>query len=181
MINLQAFCGDGGIDFRIGSPFSKGDWTYATNGHIIIRVPLVAGLREDGTNAEKIFEDATKGVRPSLNFVVPELPPLTEAQAVKCSECDGTGSAHDCPSCDCSCDDCCGTGLIDGAPPDKLVSVQVGGVPFACDYIRLISTLPSVQITKPIKEKPWWFAFDGGEGILMPLRVARETNIIAAI
>ena len=180
-IDLQAFCGDGEIDFRIGSPFSKGEWTYATNGHIIVRVPLVAGLREDGPNADKIFENATKGDRPSLILVTPELPPLSDAQAVDCDDCDGTGLVHDCPSCDCKCEECSGTGLCDGASPDKAVSVQIGDVPFACEYIRLVSALPGLRITRPIKEKPWWFSFDGGEGILMPLRAARETNIVAKI
>lgn len=175
MINLQDFCGDENSSFRLATPFSKGEWSYATNGHILIRVPLIAGLREDGPNADKMFEVNCKNIAPpSITFAV-ELPPL-ETQSEECSECDGTGNPHDCPACECKCDECDGRGSWD-VSSDKGVSVAIGGVPFGCGLIRLLMTLPALRIAPPQQKKALYFAFDGGDGLLMPLTKPHETNI----
>ncbi len=39
MIDLKPFCGDNDIRYYLNEPFSEGEFTYATNGHILIRVP----------------------------------------------------------------------------------------------------------------------------------------------
>jgi len=175
IVDLQKFCDDAGINFRIKSPFSKGEWTYATNGHIMIRVPLIAGHRKDGPNAEKLYTDAMRTPGELVPFVIPELPALS-IESEECVKCDGSGNKHDCPACDCDCEECDGSGQVKSVS-DKQVSVQIAGVPFACEYIRLLGELPGLRLREPLKEKPLLFAFDGGEGMLMPLRSSREKSI----
>jgi hypothetical protein len=47
MIDLKPFCDKG--SFRgLEAPFTVGDWTYATDGHICIRVPRRADAPERG-------------------------------------------------------------------------------------------------------------------------------------
>lgn len=174
ILDLQKFCGDGEIDFRIGSPFNKGAWTYATNGHVIVRVALIPGLRQDGPDAERIFDAASaSGELSALN--IPKLPKVT-ITTEDCEKCDGSGLKHDCPACTCNCEECCGRGNYDQTS-DKAVSVHINGVDFACEYIRLLGELSDLRIAEPQKEKPLRFTFNSGEGILMPLRSSRRRSI----
>jgi hypothetical protein len=166
MIDMQSFCGD--LDLvprsmgKIAAPWSQGDWTYATNGHVMVRVarradvPAVEGLPN---NAAEIF---AMGEPPVLTpFGGLDLPPAAMCgEGVACEE----GTAV--------CDTC--------------RSLTLRGGLFDLTYVRLIAGLPALQLERrapdlgaeipAFKGQPQLalrFAFGGdepGEGLLMPLR-----------
>ena len=55
--DLMKFCG-GNDRAGIATPFSIGEYTYATNGHIMVRVPRIADIpeRTDAPSPAKIEE-----------------------------------------------------------------------------------------------------------------------------
>lgn len=59
---LQKFCSTDSFRVNINKPFSQGEYTYATNGHIIVRVPRIEGIGEQ----EK--SDKFKPVEPEKLF-----------------------------------------------------------------------------------------------------------------
>ena len=77
------------------APFTRGDWTYAMNGHIAVRAPKIDGMEilpdEHAPKLEGLFES----VCPDACIALPPLPPQEE-----CSMCNGTGIAYECEECD---------------------------------------------------------------------------------
>ena len=100
-IDLQRFCASE-LDLRtyLRTPWLFGEWVYATNGHMAVRVPAadrpdITVTPEKAPNAAVLFERAFEcdgGFLPMP--VVPAAP--------KCMECDGTGKvrAIKCPDCE---------------------------------------------------------------------------------
>lgn len=163
-IDLQKFCGDEPYRPYLLKPFSQGEWTYATNGHICVRVPRIEGAAtpDNAPNAAALFV----GVTTPCDMALPKIKiPKGPTEKIECSDCEGSGHVHECPDCQCECDGCDGTGKC---WPREDVSVELAGNPFAARYVRLLYELPNVRI--PSKEKhgaPMPFKFDGGEGVLM--------------
>lgn len=180
-MDLKKFCGSEESRPYLSTPFTIGDWSYATNGHICVRVPRIedvpAATEEKLTaNVPKLFADIPEDGYVPLPAVVIEADPHDD-----CEECDGRGNVHDCPSCQCVCSACDGTGTpVIG----HNTSVQIGEAIFSGRYIAQIQTMPGVRITAPIKDvgshlelKACFFKFDGGEGALMPRRNKLERHI----
>lgn len=168
MIDLKKFCGTEETRPYLHNPFSRGDFTYATNGRIMVRVPRQDGVPDvempDGRklDVEKPFHEA--GPRPES--MMPLHLKLPETTTEECEECEGRGFEHDCPDCECPCTECDGSGQA-----EKDISVSIRGAIFDAKYIRLIQSLPNARfVVVPSPEGPTWFAFDGGEGLLMPMR-----------
>lgn len=163
---LRTFCWrEGGREY-IASPFSKGEWTYASDGHCSIRVPRVAGMdgHPKAPDAEKIYTRAF--VERATFTPVPPADLPTEG-FVDCEYCDGRGYEHECPDCTCEC------GWCDGKSRE---SDYVGsGSPFRGVYvglsvIKLVWLLPGLKvIDAPIAGMPIPFIFDGGQGVMMPM------------
>jgi hypothetical protein len=159
-IDLKPFCADA-TRSSISLPFHEEVWTYATNGRIIIRVPH----REDITEVPdrpptisksplKFNHDEIAGWEP-----LPEnIPPLHKETCEACGN--GTESKE-------YCDECDGEGEFD--LPE---SVPVGNKLLANIYLLLIKTLPNPMLapnaTGPLEVCP--FKFDGGVGLLMPIK-----------
>lgn len=170
MVDLKKFCGTDTWRTYLHEPFSRGEYTYATNGAIIVRVPLVAEIGEDPRtpNPEKIFAPMpADGWRP-LRVALP-----TVAQTEVCGSC-YRGFEHDCPDCTCVCDECGGSGEV-----EQKFSTDIGGVIFDVKYIRMIAELPGVEICVTDGKSPTFFRFDGGVGALMPMRSRLENHIDA--
>ncbi len=168
MIDLHPFCSTEPSQPYFHEPFSQGEWTIATDGHIIVRVAR-RNYPENQVGAAKKFEA----------FVPPDRPlPLLDfpkASSTDCTKCDGRGFVHDCPDCCCECAAC------DGAGKEyPLMSVDLYGVPFNVKYIRLLQPLPNVRIAEPVANKPLSFSFDGGVGLLMPLSGPHVMHIQSA-
>lgn len=197
-MDLQRFCHPSS-EYNIDKPFSRGKWTYATDGRIAIRVPRVEGYDQDKgpKNIEQMFSYAEKrGVAvwqglPEFKLVVKE-----------CSWCGGRGHIKHCPAfgnpdikcgngdwkkCNRYNDDC----TIGCAPSDKGAAtctecfgsgtekVNDGPIMIGAEgktkvnaiYLDMICDLPKVQIAPHDGTSFFRITFDGGEGILMPMRM----------
>jgi hypothetical protein len=175
MIQLDRFCGKDEFRPKLHLPFSKGDWTYASDGRIAVRVPRWPTVpeRAEAPNAEELFaKDVTDEFRPLPAITIP-LPKEPE----DCEECDGRGVKHECPTCGCTCRACSGSGQ---RPVGDRVSVGIGPSVFPARYILLLQSLPSVQITTPDNRNiPARFRFDGGEGLLIQIHGKSDVHVDA--
>lgn len=103
MINLQRYCAnDGDPREYLWRPWRAGEFVYATNGHLAVRVPA-ADFPDAAENSKApksiadLFASAFDG-REERDFrAMPELPKL-----IKCLDCKGAGRLHSikCPDCD---------------------------------------------------------------------------------
>lgn len=161
MIDLTSFCSTDPARPVLHRPFSKGEFTYATDGRVILRVarrPDVAEVK-DAPHAERIFSgypltDDRRALPPFI-FPTPKTRP--------CDKCDSRGSAHDCPDCQCTCRKCDGRGSV-----TETVTGAIGEAFYTAHYLNLLATLPAVQVpvAPPTGTAPMRFTFDGGEGLL---------------
>jgi hypothetical protein len=159
-IDLMPFCDH--EPYRcLDAPFSQGEWTYATNGHIAVRVPRLAEIPErqgaPPIDVEKVFIDNAATTYEQL--------PWFDLSPSQCSQCGGLGRRHKCPDCECECALCDGSGVAEPI-------IEIGRLPFAGKYIRLMRALPGIEIGSLPKEEfaPLPFRFSGGEGVVMPRR-----------
>lgn len=164
MINLDFFCGDGRP--YLAKPWSDGEYTYATNGHICVRVPKQDDAELDEANrlfSVKINEYLAN--IPGCNML--PMPKGTLPQRVKdCVVCRGSGQVT-CPCCDrpgAECDNCGGMGGYRAPTVEVLPGIIVNA-----EYFALIHNLPNARIGCHGKGTPVFFEFDDGCGALMPL------------
>lgn len=161
MIDLQKFVSKDMQRSTIEKPWTRGGFTYATNGHIIVRVPARADVPEVMT-----APDATKLKWGVVGESVP-IPDLPEPTMEECGDCFAIEEDMK------DCEECKGTGKV-----PKYHDVEVGGASFSAEYLALIKALPGYRFY-PVKNdfskvrysaNPSPFTFDGGEGLLMPLK-----------
>lgn len=174
------------------APILRGDWIYATNGHVAVRVPKQEGI--DATETDSIPQMPSlfdNGRRESFD----ELPRLPVAQ--KCPKCDGRGHAYECPDCDgdgvfyhgqheYDCEECnCSGQVMSGEESDKQPCWKCNGLGDAAQpvavahqyfdrrYLAKIKQLPGVKFSPNPGDAmgSGYFTFDGGEGLIMPMRV----------
>ncbi|CAB4145126.1 hypothetical protein UFOVP891_9 [uncultured Caudovirales phage] len=156
MIDLAPFCATPlSLRFGIQEPWSSGEYTYATNGHIIVRVArrLEIPANRHSTNAEKLFD----GMKNTGNWL--RVPECAKPDDVECKWCDGTGVDEEeeyCTACD-------GTGKT-----ESLEGLVVGNANFQKKYLALIQGWEIVPIGA---NDPAWIRTDGADGILMPRRM----------
>lgn len=206
MIDLKKFCRKNYCSETLSEPFSEGDYTYAADGSILIRVDKITEIIKSypTIKPEKILEEN----KINRNEIWID-PPKFEIIEKNCTECDGTGKVIVCKECDgkgslefssnyndyeveCQscfgkdienekCGDCDGTSkykeysnpkiekdiVIDGSL--ESIEIMLNGM-----YLEMIQDLPNIKIAlqdspvKPIKLK-----FDGGIGLLMPMKHLR--------
>lgn len=178
MIDLQQFCATDKTRPYLLKPFSAGEWSWATNGHIMVRVPRRSDVPERAKHGEPDVEKVIADTAEKLqgDFVpLPkvEFPPRDEDEE-ECENCDGSGKAHSCPDCECKCEECGGTGLYQ---PYRDVSVGIGEAIYSGKYVALLQSLPGPIRIRTSPEYPAHFTFDGGEGWLMPMSGQRGTHI----
>lgn len=168
-IDLQSFCSIKqsylvlcGVDLT--APFNAGEFTYATNGHVMVRVDRRDGFQKAivgrDWNAPLAGQAVAKFFAPAL-----KLPPAPALTGV-CPDCNGEGS-FDCAS---DCGRCEGFGEID---PEAQYSTTIKGLHFQLNYVRKILALPAIEISQTAVidsdgTLPMQFRFDGGIGALMP-------------
>lgn len=169
MIDLKPFCGTEETRPYLMQPFSRGEFTYATNGHICVRVPR----RDDAPEQER--PDVSKlCFEPAAPFEPASIYPLPPVEFEDCEACDGRGAVHDCPACQCVCEWCSGKGECS---TDAGISASILGHAFNLKYVRMLFALPEliVAMCEPCGAKGWGriaplaFRFDGGEGLLMSM------------
>ncbi len=196
-IDLQRFCANE-HDLRsyLHKPWAHKGYTYASNGHICIRVPAP-------DQAETVFPHKVGDAAASI-FERPagaEYAPLPEfAPAPDCGTCEGRGKVKMEPCADCDgdgyfehghheyhCKECDGEGSIYGVGdmqdcPDCCGSGRqarfvrfIPGVGYDSRYLAWIAALPGAKFAIGAAAKygehqgAGRFTFDGGEGVLMPM------------
>ncbi|MBB1489471.1 hypothetical protein [Oceanospirillum sediminis] len=152
-------------------PFSTGDYSYATNGHLMIRVPRITGVPEmasDYIASPDVFDHYLSD-DPDLCFV-----PVTSFDLPgHCPDCEGTGWhsfatrgwLYDTP-----CKSCKGSGLGISEHiihwPEALVQH------YRSDYLRQLEQLPELAVCEQPDRSMIRFRFSEGEGLLMAVRQA---------
>jgi hypothetical protein len=170
-IDLTPFLSKDESRAAICRPFSIGEWTYATDGRIMVRVSRREDVPEYDSSPKSAPDLFIGTVRPWRELPDFEAYPLDALEREKdCERCNGDGWVT-CASCGNSerCSECDGDGIIDEAPEQK--GVMIDGTPLGQLYLTLIKALPNARIGVALHSThPAHFIFDGGEGILMPLK-----------
>jgi hypothetical protein len=174
-IDLEKFCYRGLEPERqkLCQPFSIGEWTYATNGHVAVRVPRRTDIAENPAaptkEATTLFEEGTKRARykPAPKSELPPLETCEWEETLTCLQCNGTGKQHQCPDCSCECGECNGTGEVIFI---RWHETTIGRACFNSKYIAWLQELPNLALGQPHKHAPLPFRFEGGEGLLMPCK-----------
>lgn len=171
-MDLQKYCSEDERRINIRTPFTRGEFTYATNGHILVRVPRQedAPERDDAPHAERVYDPPAANAGEYLPISFPRLPKW-ECEKDECPSCDGRGTDHDCPDCQCKCDDCSGNGEVVIEPKDY---VAIDGISFSLKYALMLAELSNLRIGVARPNEPLAFQFDGGAGILMPVKGVQE-------
>jgi hypothetical protein len=178
VIDLRPFCSTSSFRRALMNPFSAGEHTYATNGHIAIRVSRRVDVPEvdDAPDLGKLFKENTDTFIPwrSLRkFARPE------ATGTECSVCHGRGRAHDCPDCTCTCAECDGTGL-----EYNDISMFIGEHLFNVKYVWMLVNLPETEVPESFAKDrydPMPFRFTGGEGLLMGVRRRLSNHVDVSV
>lgn len=179
---------------HIAQPFTIGEYTYATNGVVAVRVPKIDEVPENPNapfNVTKLVDNALSAAGGVLHGMPTVPPPNTEP----CSHCKGEGGFTGCIDCHgngyqecdlghehtcekCSgngrkanpvgeekCEDCNGSGRV-----ELNTRVPVGDVSFSSKYLRLFAELPGGISILPHGADPALVIFHGGHAIIMPMR-----------
>lgn len=198
-IDLEKFCrkSDYFGTETLKEPFSEGNYTYAADGSILIRVDKIPEIMMEYPyiKAGKILEEN----KIDGNEIWIDLPKF-EIIEKNCTECDGTGKIIVCKECngegglefssdyndyDVECKSCFGKNIKDEKCEDcegigkyKEYSNPVFFVVFHLlekvmvngMYLEMIQDLPNIKIAlQDSLEKPIKLKFDGGIGLLMPM------------
>ncbi len=187
-MDLLKFCSkrEHHIQHGINEPFSRGEYTYATDGVVCIRVPRQADVTsEKGPPAEELFTKAE--AQPEAWQPIPPF----ELTQHTCADCGGKGyvrlcnycKGQGCKRCNNSgavgcdkehssvlemCEDCYGTGTVKEVG-NNIVDGSAGKVRISSIYLDMIKELPNVQISPFDSTSVFRIRFDGGEGLLMPM------------
>ena len=160
--DLEQFC-DEGFRPALSTPWSLGEYSYASNGHLIVRVPRLSDVEERDTapKVQKMFD----GPEPPEWITLADIT-LPKQKVAECHRCEGGKEpVHDCPDCNCKCDHCGDTGEVKPVTP-----VEIGVALFNLKYLLMLNKLPGCRIGLIEAETPTPFRFDGGDGLLMPMR-----------
>lgn len=197
-MDLNRFCANS-IDPRayLSTPFRDGDNVIATNGHIMVVVPGMAGdfpvAASNMAGMPARFNAATRSgvLTPLSSITLPDRVPCPvcggkgHGHEVRCDECDGEGEFkhgshwYECKECGGDCTKPCHEstpGAVKHACyrcngfGEAFGRVTVADALFQRCYMALLATLPDCHIETAGPEGTAKFTFDGGYGFLMPCR-----------
>jgi len=171
---------------NMSKPWSDGEWTYATNGVSLIRVPRMddIGAVDWAPNTTALFRSLCKQSKDAVPLAEIDIPAAVPCKTCKGKpvglfECDSCGGAGECECFHCGgiqdCDDCDGKGVLQVCPTcngrgeAKRQCVHINGVSFDAHYLRFFADLPGAVITTN-ENRPARVDFDGGVGAIMPMR-----------
>lgn len=153
--DLLKFCSDDRDELR--EPWTTGEYSYATNGNILIRVPRLADVPPRKLPlGPKMLDKIFPLPEPKRWLRVDRLQ-FPARDFTTCPECMG---ADRCPE--------KGFGFPGCTP--LFEPMEVGGAWFNSDYLFLLASLPDCRIgpMEPLVGAP--FRFGGGDGMLMPMK-----------
>lgn len=200
MIDLKKFCDPTHARREMSAPFSVGAYTYATEGHICVRVPLVEGYGAPGLNRFTIDIDRLLNRNSERHLIplpqLPQGPNYYECYACiggkrpTCNTCHGTGEVecnlgheHPCP-------DCCGNSAPGGicqtcdgtARLLKKQPVKIGKQVLDANFLRLIADLPDIQVSLTEEGmEAIYFRFTGGDGMLMGMSGVNDDDLVVLV
>lgn len=211
-MDLSIFCSKKQrVAKHLAVPWSFGDFTYASDGHILIRVPRIADVPEndsapkvwEGTFGKQFITEPAEWVSvPAVDYK-PVTCPICEgkAEAFMCPECEGDGEVYpstqfhtyplqDCITCQTSgviseehwqrfikanrfkgepimepCAACNETGLV-----WTMCHKFINGAKINEKFLWIVGNLPNAQLGVFSPLDPIRFRFDGGDGLIMPMR-----------
>jgi hypothetical protein len=139
MIDLKPFCDPNHPD--LAQPFSQGDYTYATDSYILVRVPKLAGAPVNpNVPVWTRAKDFTRAEVATYKL-------LAIAEAYRDVEYGVRGEQT------------------------KVWDLnRVGVAWFARDYINLLADLPGLSVAHVGELEAMPFKFNGGMGLLMPVK-----------
>ena len=170
-IDLMQFCERNAMRVWLAEPFGIGEYTYASNGVILVRVP-----RSDWPSADLPSEVLPASFPQVLEWLdgspamapLPAIPPGPYYET--CFMCGGSGEVdYDCcgdhiGECN-ECEECEGEGVT-----EKKTYYRFGSRSFDARYLRRIKALPDSRLAiKGPKMDGALFTFTGGRGLLMPV------------
>ncbi len=91
--DLKKFCSTDELRKDLTRPFSQGEKTYATDGHILIRVDRLKDIDEKQIVQSNILETFEK--KPEKWYKIKDI----VAHKITCPECGGDGKNYTCPEC----------------------------------------------------------------------------------
>ncbi|MCP3177282.1 hypothetical protein MJO47_09245 [Desulfuromonas sp. KJ2020] len=193
---LESFCSQDNEKHKLTQPFSIGEFTYATDGRVMIRVVKEESVEsiENPVDVTKIPWDHSEldDWHPLPNYNLEDLPQEKckecrgHLRTSECPECSGDGfvefeNTYNCYSVDCQtcdgfgdvpdhegdiCEVCSGTGI------HLRIPIAWGASHITVLYLEKIKKLPNVKMSKfGDGLEPFRFIFDGGVGLVMPYRV----------
>lgn len=190
--------------YYLHEPFNGGQYTYATNGRIAIRVQkagdyaAAASFPAGGDLATRLDEYISRSDRSEfmrLDHVSdPELVNCMNCKGsgrnVQCGLCDGSGEVecdyghfHDCPDCDgrgviasSSGENCAECGGSGKVLPRRTPWISVGESAINQMYASWIRDLDAEIAMPKSKADPIYFRFPGGEGVVMPMALSLSSS-----
>lgn len=177
MIDLLPFCSKDETRPILMSPFNANGYTYATDGAILVRVPALPEWETKESDPKppgcsKMYQDFP--ARNDPRFVPLKGQPTGE-EMVTCSRCHGSGAIiceefrepDFCPNCD-----------GEKTHPNREafhIGVRAIAMHLALKMCRLPGLLVATEYfyeanKLPMNLHPLPFIFDGGDGLLMPMR-----------
>lgn len=203
MIDLQKFCAVDTTRIGITKPFTLEDYTYATNGHILIRVPRIEGVGAPEESEKFKLVDLRLLFVALKDYTYHPIPDIQPPVGKQCYKCQGTGMINLCPECDgegeiefkslynnysCECKTCDGNGysrqgkgtLFEcnkchgvGTITDTS-TVQASGRYYSDLYLLWLKELPDCVLAEAKELEPGHFKFTGGDGFIMPINKSKE-------
>ncbi len=159
LLDLQAYCStDPRRAKQLGVPWSDGSYSYACDGRMLLRVPRRSEIAERDTAPG--VAHLVAGTSGEEHFPLPLQPlpafrPCGACRPLKDSE--GNGA----------CAECDGTGTV-----PMVVPVVVGPQYISNLYLARLHALPGARLANHPSDKngPLHFHFDGGDGVVMPIK-----------
>lgn len=196
IVVLKKFCAPAGTRSKGGGespltrPWSDEIFSYFSDGHILLRVPRIAEIVEtDGPDAARVIAGTIPVTWHALGGVWSSLAQCARCagsgSVLACPECDGLGRVEvysgynyyefRCKSCDgignCdepfTCPGCAGYGI-----ENPREAIKIGGSFFGAGLLqRLLRSFPDARVGVAGGERPALISFEGGDGVIMPMRV----------
>jgi len=171
-INLQTFASTDETRPELLKPFTLGQWTYSTDGRVLVRVPAAEYPAESAPKAPKNVETLFSWDHDAITDWLSPTAEMLALEYEECPKCGGYGPLV-CSECDqtCGCPRCDGDGRIVPGQNSAADAIQLGGVRLNTKYVMLLKSLPGLQFRPRGELEPVLWRADGGAfGYLMPMR-----------
>lgn len=176
-INLKPFCSTEHSRNQLHRPYNVGDYTYATNAKMAIRIKMNAEYSRDDSNSpeppkqiENLFSTAIGSDDRWIDLPLDIFHHEDEKQ--ECKSCRGTGGHDcDCEFCQSDCEDCGGHGYKLRPPKYKFTN----GIIISGEYLDELKPLPGpVQVRFNEDGSANAFRGPGWHVLIMPMPYAYQ-------